>query len=181
MVHSMMARGHWSELWSSSKCSRAEHPKNRCLLSDELPHYEHALANTYSTVVMPHRTGKKERPRCPLRIIHNDLDYATVQKSRSKGRVVNAELTLILGNHDRMTARLENSDSNKIKTSFVERLNLTLRMINAHLTRKSLCFAKSIRWLRARFSFIDAFYNFVRLHSSLGSNHYPVTQQQWLL
>jgi hypothetical protein len=144
-------------------------------VSDELPHYAHALVNTYSTVVIPPRTGKRGRPRGSQRIVDADLDYATVHKTRSKGRVVKVERSLVLGEQDRLVERLENSNSNTINTSFVERSNLTWRMMNAHLSRKSLCFSKSLRWLKAKFAIIVAFYNFVRPHSSLSSTKNPVT------
>jgi IS1 family transposase len=144
-------------------------------VSDELPHYEHALIHLYSTEVMPPRTGKRGRPRGPLRIIEDDLDYATVHKCRSKGRVVKVERTLVLGENGRLVARLENSSSNTINTSFVERSNLTWRMMNAHLSRKSLCFSKSLQWLKAKFAVIVAIYNFVRPHSSLSSSKNQVT------
>jgi transposase InsO family protein len=48
-------------------------------------------------------------------------------------------------------------------------------MLDAHLTRKTLWFAKSKRWLYARFSIIVAIYNFVRPHSSLGTIKKPMT------
>ncbi|MBW2149563.1 MAG: hypothetical protein JRI22_21415 [Deltaproteobacteria bacterium] len=145
-------------------------------VSDELPHYAHTIVHTYSTVVIPLRTGKRGRPRGPQRIVDTDLDYATVHKTRSKGHVVKVERFLVLGEQDRIVARLENSNSNTINTSFVERSNLTWRMMNAHLSRKSLCFSKSLQWLKAKFSVIVAVYNFVRPHSSLSSAKNPVTQ-----
>jgi len=144
-------------------------------VSDELPHYAHALVDTYSTIVIPPPTGKRGRPRGPQRIVDDDIDYATVHKTRSKGRVVKVERSLVLGDQRRLIARLENSDSNTINTSFVERSNLTWRMMNAHLSRKSLCFSKSLRWLKAKFAIIVAYYNFVRPHSSLSSTQNPVT------
>jgi hypothetical protein len=67
--------------------------KKPLFVSDGLPHYEHALVNTYSTVVLPSRTGSRGRPRGPRRIIDTDLDYAMVHKTRSKGRVVRIERT----------------------------------------------------------------------------------------
>jgi IS1 family transposase len=175
MVHSIIGERTLERAVEFIQVLKSRTSKKPLFVSDELPHYEHALVNTYSTVVEPPRTGKRGRPRGPQRIIDTDLDYATVHKTRSKGRVVKVERTCVLGNQERITARLQNSDSNTINTSFVERLNLTLRMMNAHLSRKSLRFAKSLRWLRARFSFIDAFYNFVRPHRSLSSSHHPVT------
>ena len=144
-------------------------------VSDDLAHYAHALVHACSTVVIPPRTGKRGRPRGPQRIVDADLDYATVHKTRSKGRVVKVERSLVLGENGRLVARLEDSSSNTINTSFVERSNLTWRMMNAHLSRKSLCFSKSLHWLNAKFAVIVAFYNFVRPHSSLSSTKNPVT------
>ncbi len=48
-------------------------------------------------------------------------------------------------------------------------------MMDAHLTRKMLWFAKSTRWLEARFAIIVANYNFVRPHSSLSKSTIKVT------
>jgi hypothetical protein len=144
-------------------------------VSDELPHYAHALVNTYSTVVIPPPTGKRGRPRGPQLMVDADIDYATVHKTRSKGRVVKVERSLVLGEQDRLIARLENSNSNTINTSFVERSNLTWRTTNAHLSRKTLCFSKSLQWLKAKFALTVAYYNFVRPHGSLSSTKNPVT------
>ncbi len=40
-------------------------------------------------------------------------------------------------------------------------------MWDARLTRKSLMFAKSIRWLKAKFTICVGFYNFIRPHEIL--------------
>jgi len=48
--------------------------------------------------------------------------------------------------------RLEELTGNTINTSYVERSNLNWRIWDAHLTRKSLMFAKSFRWLKAKFA-----------------------------
>jgi hypothetical protein len=40
-------------------------------------------------------------------------------------------------------------------------------MWDAHLTRKSLMFAKSFRWLKAKFAICIGFYNFIRPHETL--------------
>jgi hypothetical protein len=97
------------------------------------------------------------------------------KRPRSKGRVVKVERTIVLGYKDRIILRLENSKSKTINTSFVEHSNLTWRMMNVPLCRKTLCFPKWLRWLRARFSFVIAVYNFVRSHISLSAIKYPVT------
>jgi hypothetical protein len=42
--------------------------------------------------------------------------------------------------------------------------------MDAHLSRKSLTFAKSFRYFKAKLSFVAAFYDFVRPHSTLSKN-----------
>ena len=69
----------------SMKVLRAQMSKRKPLfVSDELPHHSPALAQKYSTVVIPSRTGKRGRPRSPQRIIDPDLGCAKVQKTCSK-------------------------------------------------------------------------------------------------
>jgi hypothetical protein len=68
---------------------------------------------------------------------------------------------------ERIRKRLEELPSKTINTSYVELSNLNWRMWDAHLTRKSLMFAKSFRWLKAKFSLCIAFYNFIRPHETL--------------
>lgn len=145
--------------------------------SDELPHYLEALSATFSTAVQPPRTGKPGRPKGSQRVLDEDLDYATVHKTRQNGRVVKVERNVVVGEEDRVITRLgsDSSPSQTINTSYVERSNLTFRMLAAHLARKSLCFAKCKPWLQARFSIIAAIYNFVRPHSSLSSAKKPMT------
>ncbi len=143
--------------------------------SDELPHYAKALSETFSETIQPPQTKKTGETREPQRVVDDDLDYATVHKTRKDGRVVKVERNVVIGEEDRVVARLDSSPSNTINTSYVERSNLTFRMLDAHLTRKTLWFAKSMTWLQARFAIIAAAYNFVRPHSSLGTAKQPVT------
>lgn len=143
--------------------------------SDELPHYAEALADAFSHTVLPPKTGQPGRPQGPQRVVDVDLDYATVHKTRENGRVVKVERKVIYGGEDRIVTRLASSTSQTINTSYVERSNLTFRMLDAHLSRKTLWFAKCKRWLKARFSVIAAVYNFVRPHTSLSMGKKLVT------
>ena len=145
--------------------------------SDELPHYLEALSAAFSVTIQPPKTGKPGRPKGPQRVIDEDLDYATVHKTRQNGRVVKVKRNVLVGKEDRVITRLgsDSSPSQTINTAYIERSNLTFRMLDAHLARKTLCFAKCKPWLQARFSIIAAIYNFVRPHSSLGSAKKPVT------
>jgi hypothetical protein len=143
--------------------------------SDELPHYAKVLSEIYSETIEPAQKEEAGESKGPQRVVDDDLDYATVHKTRKSGRIVKVERSVVIGEEDRVVARLGSSPSNTINTSYIERSNLTFRMLDAHLTRKTLWFAKSMTWLQARFSIIVANYNFVRPHSSLGSAREPVT------
>jgi MFS superfamily sulfate permease-like transporter len=135
--------------------------------SDELPHYADGLKELFHKLKPPKPTGLPGRPRNPEKLVDEDLDYATVHKTREKGRVVKVEKNIIFGSAERIEKRLEELPSNTINTSYVERSNLNWRMWDAHLTRKSLMFAKSIRWLKAKFAICIGFYNFLRPHETL--------------
>lgn len=135
--------------------------------SDELPHYAEALAELFHTMVPAESTGKRGRPRNPNRVVDEDLDYATVRKTRVEGRVVKVECNVVYGNEQRIQQRLEDSPSRTINTSYAERTNLDWRLWDAHLVRKSLTFARSFRWLKAKFAICVGIYNFVRPHGTL--------------
>jgi len=112
-------------------------------------------------------TGRPGRPRKPEKLVDEDLDYATVHKTREKGRIVKVEAKTVFGSEERINKRLRELPSKTINTSYVERSNLNWRLWDAHLTRKSLMFAKSFRWLKAKFAICVAFYNFIRPHETL--------------
>lgn len=138
--------------------------------SDELASYASALKEKFGRVITPEPTGKRGRCRLPYVVADEDLDYATVHKTRRNGRVVKVEKRIIYGDKERIEKRLMDSPSVQINTSFVERHNGILRQMDAHLSRKSLTFAKSLRYFEAKIAFIAAFYDFVRPHSTLSKN-----------
>ena len=135
--------------------------------SDELPHYAEVLAELFHTMVPADPTGKPGRPRNPQRVVDEDLDYATVHKTREGGHVVKIERAVVYGNEQRIQERLEDSPSVMINTAYVERTNLDWRLWDAHLVRKSPTFARSLAWLTAKFAICVAVYNFVRPHGTL--------------
>jgi IS1 family transposase len=136
--------------------------------SDELPHYQTALAEHFSHLENPPRTGKRGRPKKPRVVIDPELQYATVHKTRENGKVVKVERNVIFGDPKLIDQAMEASKtSNSINTSFIERANLTLRNHNRKLTRKTLCFAKRKQALEAQTNIVTAYYNFSKPHRSL--------------
>lgn len=136
-------------------------------VSDELPHYATALANRYHTIVPFPPTGKPGRPKLPLKVIDPNLLYATVRKTRKGGLITNINRTIVFGDKEKINKIFENSPSNTINTSFIERSNLNWRQWDSHLTRKSMSFPKSIDYLHAKLAINILHYNFVRPHSTL--------------
>lgn len=138
--------------------------------SDELAHYATMLFELYHHEVAQPTTGAPGRPRKPVKIVDNDLDYATVHKTREKGHVVQVDKKVIYGDADRIAARLVGSPSHTINTSFIERFNGLLRQMDAHLRRKGQTFARALRYLKAKLAFAIAWYNFARPHGTLSRN-----------
>ena len=112
----------------------------RLITTDEYAPYRQAILNAYGTPVVPERTGKPGRPATKARLVPPDgLNFATVHKTRSKGRVVDVALAIVFGVASAIAAAPGRST---INTSRVERQNGTDRNRNARKVRKTCCFSK---------------------------------------
>ena len=113
------------------------------ITTDEYPAYETALLKAYGETVVPERTGKPGRPKAAYQVPPANLNYATVHKTRQKGRVVNIDFRVIFGAVAAVLAALALSKvSRAINTAFVERHNGTDRNRNGRKVRKTYCFSK---------------------------------------
>ena len=61
----------------------------------------------------------------------------------------------------------DSEDSLKLNTSFVERLNLTIRQGSAYLCRRTICQARWKERLEDHLELLRCHYNFVRPHRAL--------------
>ena len=87
--------------------------------------------------------------------------YGQVLKTRRNNRVIRVERRVKIGTASRLKAALlESEDSETLNTSFVERLNLTIRQGSAYLRRRSPCHARGADQLRGH----RCYYNFIRPH-----------------
>jgi len=136
------------------------------LTSDSLPHYTRAILRAFGVWVQPRRKGKRGRFPKPRQVPPEGLKYATVHKERKKGRVVSVTTQVIYGSKDEIQALLEPL-GHKINTSFVERVNLTMRHLVSRLHRKTLCFSKKRKYLVDHLHLALAYYHFARHHASL--------------
>lgn len=138
------------------------------LTSDELAHYAAAILKVFGRWEQPERRGKRGPQPKPRPVPGPDLCYATVNKTRVKSRVVAIATRIVFGTAQAVWQRLKDSPvSRAINTAFVERMNLTFRLFNRRLTRKTLGFSKKQEWLEWHLHLTLAYYHFVRPHGSL--------------
>jgi len=113
------------------------------ITTDGYPAYEEVILNAYGETVTPPRTGRRGRPKGPYKVPPQGLNYAVVEKTREKGRVVKIATRVVFGTIKAVTAALKRSRvSRAINTSFVERENGTDRHRNARKARKTYRFSK---------------------------------------
>src|SRR5215510_4148179 len=85
--------------------------------------------------------------------------YGQVIKTRRNDRVVKVERRAVIG-AGRLKQALRNSeDSVKLNTSFVERLNLTIRLGSAYLGRRTICQARWKERLEDHLELLRCHYN----------------------
>ena len=131
------------------------------ITSDEYPPYKKAILKAYGRELKPQRTGKCGRPKGSRRVPAEGLRYATVHKTRRRGRVVKIDLRAVFGPEAEVAAAIEASAvSHIINTAFVERHNGTDRNRNARKVRKSYCFSKDWDVHNAMTYFTMYSYNF---------------------
>ncbi|HIJ72449.1 MAG TPA: hypothetical protein HPP87_13995 [Planctomycetes bacterium] len=113
------------------------------MTSDEYKPYKKAILKAYVRNIKPPATGNRGRPKGSRRVPAKGLTYATVHKTRRKGRVVKIDLRAVFGSKSQVKAAIETSAvSDMINTAFIERHNGTDRNRNARKVRKSYCFSK---------------------------------------
>ena len=138
--------------------------------SDELPHYQTILGEIYSKEIPVERTGKRGRPRKPERKTDVEPDYAVVHKTGEKGKAVKVERRIVYGDEKRIDEKIAKGPGKKINTSYIERVNGTLRQNDSHLRRKSQTFAREMPHFKARLAVIILMYNCIRPHNTLSKN-----------
>jgi hypothetical protein len=119
--------------------------------SDEYPAYAAAILSVFGTEEVPPRTGRPGRPPGPRVTLPEELRYATVHKTREKGRVVRVESREVFGG---------TAGAPPASTSYLERQNATDRHRNARKGRKTYRFSKDWDVHAALTAFTMYSYNF---------------------
>ena len=132
-----------------------------CFFSDGFSCYYNALIECYHKIKTFPRTGKKGRPKDPVKEPLPDLVYGQIVKQNEAGKIAKISYQIRCGAERFKQLGL------KISTTLLERLNLTLRHALSPLVRKTLGFSKKRKNLTNQTIFFQAFYNFARPHMSL--------------
>jgi len=140
---------------------RTEGRSLRLWTSDDYPAYKEAILQVYGEEVTTTPTGRPVRRMVPEKVPPPELTYATVEKRRRLGRVVEILVHLIFGTVAALARALRTSRvSRRVNVSFLERYNATDRHRNARKVRKTYTFSKDWRVHESMTYFTIYSYNF---------------------
>ena len=152
----------WSRLWLSTVVGRRSYWNTLALVRDV------ATRMTFGTCPMIVTDGFEFYGAVIRRVFGPAALYAQVIKTRRHDRVVRVERRAVIGAAWRFDHALTHSeDSSAVNTSFIERLNLTIRQSSAYLSRRTLAHARATDTLDAHLELLRCYYNFVRPHGAL--------------
>lgn len=89
------------------------------------------------------------------------------QTKREKNQVVATVQRVVFENTDDVLEALGTNSEGKISTSYVERINLTIRNSLARFIRKGMNCSKSLVMHSRAIDFFQTWYNFIKPHDSL--------------
>ena len=152
----------WSRLWTSTVVGRRSYRNTLALVRDV------ATRMTFTTGPLIVTDGFEFYGTVIRRVFGPAALYAQVIKTRRHDRVVRVDRRAVIGAAWRFDHALTHSeDSSTVNTSFIERLNLTIRQSSAYLSRRTLSHARSTATLEAHLELLRCYYNFVRPHGAL--------------
>lgn len=133
--------------------------------------YGGALTKHYSTEVQPDQSKRKRgRPRkWPERKRDPNLRYGQVIKEKdSKGQVIGLRRQMVFGSVAELQEAFQDVPLRLLlTTNHLERDNLSCRLHNSRLVRRSITYSKARRPLQWQCDFDDLYHNFCLVHSSL--------------
>jgi IS1 family transposase len=135
-------------------------------ISDDWDAFEEGLVNVYGKLELPQYKGIGRKP-FPKLIPVEDLKYIKVCKKKVKGYIVEAIQRIIFGDPEEIFKIIGADTDDYIGTSYVERINLTIRTSLARFIRKGMNFSKNMKIHQKALDFFQAWYNFIKPHMSL--------------
>ena len=151
----------WSRLWPSTIVGKRSYQNTLVLFRDVSGRMNLEIAPLVTT------DGFKFYERVIGRVFGPACVYGQVIKTRRNDRVVKVERRAVIGEGGLKQALLKSEDSVKLNTSFVERLNLTIRQGSAYLGRRTIYQARWKERLEDHIELFRCYYNFIRPHRAL--------------
>jgi transposase-like protein/IS1 family transposase len=152
----------WSRLWPATVVGRRSYRNTLALFQNV------ASRMNLDRVPLIVTDGFEFYKRVVRRILGPACLYGQVIKTRRNDRIIKVERRMLIGDPWRFEETLRDSeDSSKLNTSFIERLNLTIRQGSAYLFRRTLCHARWKEHLEDHLELLRCYYNFVRPHRAL--------------
>jgi IS1 family transposase len=153
----------WSRLWPSTVVGKRSDRNTLNLFRD--------LSQRMSLDVTPLITtdGFNFYERAIGRVFGPACLYGQVIKTRRNDRVVRVERRALIGGGRLEQALWDSEDSVKLNTSFVERLNLTIRQGPSYLGRRTICQARWNEHLENHLELFRCYYNFIKPRTQIRS------------
>ena len=151
----------WSRLWPSTVAGKRSYRNTLDLFRD--------FSNRMNLEAIPLITtdGFKFYERVIGRVFGAACVYGQVIKTRRNDRIVRVDRRAVIGTGRLKQALWDSEGSVKLNTSFVERLNLTIRQGSAYLFRRTICQARWKEHLADHLELLTCRYNFVRPRRAL--------------
>jgi transposase-like protein/IS1 family transposase len=151
----------WSRLWPSTMVGKRSYQNALVLFRD--------LFGRMSLETIPLITtdGFGFYEKVVGRVFGAACVYGQVIKTHRNDHVVKVERRALIGAGGLQQALRNSEDSAKLNTSFVERLNLTIRQGSSYLGRRTICQARGKERLEDHIELFRCYYNFIRPHRAL--------------
>jgi IS1 family transposase len=152
----------WSRLWPSTVVGRRIYRNTYGVFKDTVSRMKQVKSPLIVT------DGFDFYEKVVRRVFGVACAYGQVLKTRRNDRVIKVERRQVIGAKWKFEeALVESEDSTTLNTSFIERLNLTIRQATAYLTRRTTCHARRKERLEDQLEIVRCHYNFIRPHRAL--------------
>lgn len=149
-------------LWQQVKQRAAHRSSPPPVLSDGWGGHREAIVEVYGQVPVYSGRGRPPTRKQPVVGWH----YTQMVKQRDdKGKLTGIEVRVIYGDNTTIACT-------GTRTVYVERTNLTSRLMNGRLVRKTLGYSKRVEMLKAACAWEDVVYNFTRSVKTLRTEVY---------
>ena len=157
-------------LWQAVKKREAHADNPPPILSDGWGGHREALVQVYGQVPEYQGRGRPPTRKQPVAGWH----YTQMVKQQdAKGNLIGVDIRVIYGDETTL-------DRTGTRTVYVERSNMTSRLMNGRLVRKTLGFSKTLTMLQASCVWEDIVYNLTRSVKTLRVEVMPQTLRRWI-